>query len=925
MICVVLAIASPLPAQRRSQASPSPVYVFGQADFPAINNGSAVARGDFNGDGRPDLAAISTQNNSVSILLGQPDGSLLDTGVSYAVVSPRAIAVGDFNGDGKLDLAVVNFICPPNNPSCPPGSVSVLLGNGDGTFRPRADYATGPAPLAIAVGDFTGNGKLDLAVANHVNPIDSASPGTVSILLGNGDGTFQPHSDFPAGLGVGSVVTADFSNDGKLDLVVVNSPAVSSNTVGLLLGNGDGTFQSPTNLTVGGLPTALAAGDFNHDGNMDLAVTADGSPSGSVVSILLGNGNGTFQPHVDYAVAFGTVTVMATDFNADGKLDLIVGAYGLSQGGIVSVLFGNGDGTFQPHSDYTVGSPRLIAVQDFNGDGKLDVALSGTPGARIVLGNGNGTLGQAVQYSTGAVPIAVAVADFNNDGKPDLAVVNLNCAATPCSNSSVSILLGDGEGTFAPHMDFAVGHRPSAVAVGDFNGDGKQDLALANAGDGTVSILLGNGDGTFQTAVPPAVGNNPQAIVAADFNGDGKLDLAVCNFNDNSVSILLGKGDGTFQAQVAYPTALGPTALVASEFNGDGKLDLAVADAQTVGLQNLGLVSVLLDNGDGTFQNHSDTQLGLMVTPVTLVAGDFNHDGKMDLAVTATPDGELGFGYILLGNGDGSFLITPGGFGLGSISFGIAAADFGATGNLGLAATWLSRNSVGLLKGNGDGTFQTQSVYGTGSAPVGVALADLNADSLADMIVANSLSNTVSVFVSRPGSAPDFALFGAPPSQTIQSGQQATYALTIAPINGYSQTIGLTCSGNPSGSTCTVSPSSISLNGSMAASGTVTVVPAAAATAPLVGTDASLPLVWCGLVAALSLVHFVPRRRSGQRASTLCFAALLVVTMLVTIPSCGGGGSGGGHSGPPPGTYTLTVTGTSGSIQHTMSFTLSIR
>jgi hypothetical protein len=190
-LCTIALAVFLLAAKKSSQTASSSEYVFGAATFQAGNGGAAAAEGDFNGDGRPDLVAISGQNNSVSILLGHPDGTLLDYGHNYSVgVSPQQIAVADLNGDGKADLAVLNFVCPPNTPTCPAGSVSILLGNGDGTFQPRVDYATGAAPVAIVVEDFNGDGKLDVATTNHINPIDSGSPGTVSILRGNGDGTF---------------------------------------------------------------------------------------------------------------------------------------------------------------------------------------------------------------------------------------------------------------------------------------------------------------------------------------------------------------------------------------------------------------------------------------------------------------------------------------------------------------------------------------------------------------------------------------------------------------------------------------------------------------------------------------------------------------------------------------------------------------
>jgi hypothetical protein len=313
------------------------------------------------------------------------------------------------------------------------------------------------------------------------------------------------------------VATADFNGDGKLDLAVPNE---SLDNVFILLGNGDGTFQSPVEYATGNGPQFLVIGDFNSDGNLDLAIcnVFDGT-----VSILLGNGDGTFQGHLDYPAGRTADVVTAADVNGDGKLDLVVTNFADST---VSVLIGNGDGTFQA----------------------------------------------PVAYATGANPNWTAVGDFNRDGKLDLAASN-------STDNTVSILLGNGNGTFQARVDHTVGQGPACVVAADFNGDGKLDLAIAdNIATGQVNILLGNGDGTFQQAVNYAAGNGAINLTAADLNGDGRLDLVVANSGDNTVSVLLGNGNGTFQQQTQYATGVQPRQVAAGDLNGDGRLDLAVAN-----------------------------------------------------------------------------------------------------------------------------------------------------------------------------------------------------------------------------------------------------------------------------------------------------------------------------------------------------------
>jgi len=332
---------------------------------------------------------------------------------------PNAVVSSDFNGDGKLDLAVANSAS---------SNVSILLGNGDGTFQAPLNLNVGSGPVSVVAGDFNGDGKLDLAVAN------SAS-NDVSILLGNGDGTFQSAVEYAADAGPQWIVSGDFNGDGKLDLAVANRLA---DDVSVFLGNGDGTFEPALNNTVAGAPFALAIGDFNGDGKLDLVAAIFGGQG----SVLLGNGDGTFQL-AGYA-AGGAVSVVAGDFNGDGKLDIALGIIPEANMGpaTVSVLQGNGDGTFEPPSNYSVGpnsyiSSVVVGAGDLNGDGKLDLAVTtsgGEDSLSLLLNYGDGAFQTALNYPAGSVPIATAAGDFNGDGRLDLAFAN-------ATSSMVSVLL----------------------------------------------------------------------------------------------------------------------------------------------------------------------------------------------------------------------------------------------------------------------------------------------------------------------------------------------------------------------------------------------------------------------------------------------------------------------------------------------------
>ncbi len=351
--------------------------------------------------------------------------------------------------------------------------------------------------------------------------------------------TFGSAIDFVVGSLPTFAVVADFNGDGKSDLAVANN---NSDNVSILLGNGTGSFGAATNFAVGTYPTSVAVGDFNGDGKLDLVVTNFGSDN---VSILLGNGDGTFGAATNYALAveMNPTSVVVGDFNGDGKLDLAVTlSFGFSNTtpGFVSILLGTGTGLFGAAANYAVGgAPRSVAAGDFNGDGNLDltVANSLSDNISILLGNVDGTFGAATNFAmtVGEYPTSVVVGDFNGDGKLDLAVTDNSYLV---NNSNVSILLGTGTGSFgAPtrfFVDPVMGSYLNSAAVGDFNGDGKLDLAVAKERTGTpgstdnVSILLGDGTGFFWTGISfVSLGNTPTSVAVGDFSGDGKPDLAV--------------------------------------------------------------------------------------------------------------------------------------------------------------------------------------------------------------------------------------------------------------------------------------------------------------------------------------------------------------------------------------------------------------
>jgi hypothetical protein len=984
----------------------------------------AEAAGDFNGDGKLDLVVANISNNSLTLMLGDGDGTFQAPSWLSAGSSPAAVAVGDFNGDGKLDVAELNV----------GGSVGILLGNGDGTFQPLVQYGVAAGSYSMTVRDF-GNGALDIAVNNGY---------TMSVLTGNGDGTFQPAVSYNTGfdqshnidffyLRSSWVVSGDFNGDGKPDLLVAAhywaiycteiypvpkcTLKYNVNYIELFVGNGDGTFQNQSFWLFGTRPvccgsgddvvSGLAVGDFNGDGKLDIAATWNAPDGSSGLAVFLGNGDGTSQAPTNYAAGSSPYVLTVGDLNGDGKPDLAV----TDASGGVSVLLGNGDGMFQSAVAYPAGDYQAaIVINDFNGDGKADIAVTNFYAASVtvLLGKGDGTFPLSPQEFpvVGGNPFSVAAGDFNGDGKLDVAVANA---------SGVTVLLGNGDSTFqAPVLNSIPQGNAAAVATGDFNGDGNLDLAVGVGGTG-VAVLLGNGDGTFQAPIifsTSDVGTYP-GLAVGDLNGDGKLDLAVTN-GMGSVDILLGNGDGTFQQKFSYVTGQTcdpSTGLVffcmespaLGDFNGDGKLDLAVPDVYANNL------NVLLGNGDGTFQPFVSYPAGLQ--PTAVVVGDFNGDGKSDLAVANNGNGYI---TILQGNGDGTFPIQSGYF----VPMGpsgpsaITTGDFNGDGKLDVAAQ--GSGILGVMLGNGDGTFGQATLqmasftypFGDAQFASGIAAGDFNGDYTLDLVLGGGLSsfndttvtalfNTAGLYLyvintgngggtvtsspsgiscggacsasfaggakvtltATPNSTSSFtgwsgvcsgtatctvtmkgvesvtATFGpqdfsiTPKSTafTIQPGGQGSDVLTLAGVNGsFSNAVQLTCAitGSTPKPACGLSPTSVTPGANSATSTLTITAPTTAATIQYPSRQfhyrESLYAVWFPLVAGFCVVRVSKKQRRNHWLSL----GLLLALFLSQV-ACGGRSSG--DQVPPPTNYMVTVTGTSGATQHTTQVTVTVQ
>jgi hypothetical protein len=569
----------------------------------ATCNRMAVA--DLNHDGKIDLAVTSTDLQTLSIAFGNGDGTF-QTPVTYSIpASIGFIVAKDLNGDGSPDLVMSNGSA---------GTISVLLNHGDGTFGAPLTYPGGGGSAgSISIADVNKDGKLDLVVA----------AGNPELLLGNGDGTFgPPQQTVSLKKSTSSAIVSDFNHDGNPDIV-----ASTSNGPVLLVGDGTGGFTELSTLIAGKDPAgllgadvsgnglgdlvvaddsvfpgfstwlgtrsrydaapqtpagpgacALAKGDWNGDGNLDLAETDSASNS---VRLSFGSGLGTFPKIETLAVGADPCGIVTADFNGDGIPDL---ATANQSANTVSVLIGLGGGLFLPAVNYPVGSlPTAILTGDFYGDGHTDILVnSSTSNVVLLRGKGDGTFRAMRTVPLSAPAQALAVSDFNHDRKLDF-------AATFGRNGGTTVYLGKGNGTFTPAPQTLSGNFVGVYSA-DLNHDGNADLVVLFDPQGTADVFLGKGDGTFQPGVTYGALYLSNYVVIADLNNDGYPDLVISSSDSNALDVLLGNGDGSFMPAQTFGTGFSPVSVIAGHFRGADGPDLITVNTGTDTLSYLNAI-----------------------------------------------------------------------------------------------------------------------------------------------------------------------------------------------------------------------------------------------------------------------------------------------------------------------------------------------
>ena len=702
---------------------------------------------------------------------------------------------GDFNGDGRLDLATGNV-----------GSsdISVLLGNGDGTFEVPPESVVGSDAAAFATGDFTGNGNLGVAVLNE-------SSNSVTILPGNGDGTFQQPLTVAlppvplGGQGPSSIVAGDFNNDGRTSLAVAE-PFLGE--VVILLGNGDGTFQSST-IAVPGGPSSIVAGDFTGNGILDLAI-ADLYTSS--VTILLGKGDGTFAVGQTIALVnpadptnpfpyLDLDDIVAGSFTKSGQLDLAVAEPAIDS---VTVLLGNGNGTFTQGSTISFGEPfgpssmELVAGVFGNSGGPTDLAvISASPdpffgdNLDVLLGNGDGTFQapvgpDAMFLGSRAHPTAIVAGYFSNNGILDLATADSNgmdSTTTPCTWATPTA----ASSCPRPYALGGSGGFSTAIATGDFAGNDRTDLVITRTSPDSVQVVLSNNDGTFSS--PSAVDLvRPETPLVVDFNGDGAPDVFVvdaagdilyragrpgepANFappvtvnpgdpsraiafvstaygptlasvddDDNFISFFVLRSTG-FVKVASLATGSEPAEIVSADLGGDGISDLIVRNAGD------GTLSVYPGDGNGWFEAPEVLSVGVGASDVEVA--DLENDGRLDIVYTNRLSGEVGV-FENLGNvtfaPPALYRAGPGPYGVtGTASPSpvaslegtttVAVGTFSTGGSPSLVALNPGSNTLGILSGLGGGLLSNPTYVSTPGTGTVVRAIDFNGDGQSGLAV----------------------------------------------------------------------------------------------------------------------------------------------------------------------------------------------
>jgi hypothetical protein len=797
---------------------------------PVIHNSvNSIAFGaftnDLDNDNDIDIISVNPATNDITVLLNDGTG-IFEIKENYPVgKSPRAIVGADWDGDGDIDIATPNYddnsisvlfnvltpeihsINPVKNELNVPtnsninvtfsidmdsimindttfivsskfsgfhqGTVTYDRLSKTATFEPQSDFVVGELVTVLLT--------TEIQSIQGV-PLDSIYCWQFTTAVQNGSARFKLDSSYSVGTNPYSPVSADFDNDGDLDLATANR---NSNNISVLLNTGDANFLLSNNYEIGSQPETVFAADLDNDGDIDLAAANRITPGS--VRILLNYGDGTFDVQPSFPSNGNEPgSIFAADLDGDSDLDLIIGN---AESDNLSIFFNNGNATFVFNTNYSVGDVASAYAADLDNDGDLDLTggLWANNAIFVLMNNGDGSFGSLSTYPVGVGPAFVKAADLNGDGYLDL-------CSTNHYDQTASVLMNNGNGTFATHATYNVGVAPYIAFPADLDSDGDLDLTVQNREDDNVSVLLNHGDGTFADQQLFSTGDGPVNILAADLDDDGDLDLATANINSNDVSILLNlnipqitsvfptpnnlnvpadasisvtfdldmdpssiddstfivyaRSTGIHQGQISYDSQTRTATFdpvndfVAGEVV-TAVLTTGILSVQGLGLENSQVWSFTIETGQGPAIFSSDSTYQVGSHPISVFGADLNSDGNPDLAIANEDSNSVS---VLFNNGEGS-LGPESNFPTGRVPKSVYAADFDNDGDMDLATANAVSANISLLYNNGSGNFIVDSIDVSGLQPNWIFGADFNGDGFSDLATANTGSHNISVFL----------------------------------------------------------------------------------------------------------------------------------------------------------------------------------
>jgi beta-lactam-binding protein with PASTA domain len=761
-----------------------------------------------------------------------------------------------------------------------------------------------------------------------------------------------------------SIVVGDFNGDGIPDIA-----AGSNGYVSILIGNGNGTFKAANNLAALSNNQLMAAAAFETGKPTGILTVSNSASPTDNTQLILSDGSGGEIVEVPFSLPCGSASaVLTADFNGDGKPDFVA-ACQVSGNSVLAIFLGNGNGTFGAPTIIPTGDTILaIGAGNIRGNGKTDIAvvgvLSGTSSMQTITvyendGSGNFTGGPSVT-STGVSPTSMVVADFNGDGKSDLALAN-------SGGNNVTILLGDGKGSFTQAASPQTGSSPSSIAVGDFNGDGIPDLAVANSGDNTVTILQGNGDGTFTAAATPPTGNAPSALAVGAFITGGKPGVAVANSGatGGSVTVLNSQpaqmatatatgvspaGSGAHLVEASYPGDSNYAASVSgtTSLSGAGQVTVPNVVGDTQAAATTAITGAGLAVGTVTQQSSSTVASGDVISESPSAGTSVNSGSAVNLVVST------GSAQVTVPNvvGDtqaaATTAITGAGLVVGTVT--TASSSTVASGNVisespSAGTSVNSGSAVNLVVSTGSAQVTVPNVVGdtqaaatTAITGAGLAVGTVTTASSSTVASGNVISESPSAgtsvnsgsavnLVVSTGSAqaPGYTLNANPSSLTIQSGSSASTVITLTPTGGFTGTVNFACGTLPTLVTCTFAPASLTVTSSTPLTTTLTIGTTGTATASLGNRPAGtvLPTLFAALI--LLPLGFMRRVLRTRKAGSQWLGLLLLAgTCLAAAGLLGTAGCGGSSSSTRAGTYSVPITVTSGSTTVPLNLSITI-